>query len=414
MKMKKMVATLLVGVMMVSVVGCGSSDNSSESGESGSSDKVTITLGMNADPFEGEIVEQQVAAFMEANEDIEVVVEPIAGDIWEVLKTRMVAGDEPDVFYMDIFQTPQFIDAGQLAAIDDVLIEEDIADFDTALLDAFRGEDGTLYGVPKDYSTLALYYNKQMFEDAGLEPPTTWEELEKAAKTLTKDNVTGLSLQNELPRVQPFFYSNGGTMMEDGVPTLNNEKNIEAYEFWLSLLENNYAKTPQELGVGWDGDAFASEMVAMTVEGTWMVNSLTELAPDLEYGVVPVPIAEADASMQFTVAYSMSTNTEYPDEAKELIKFLTSTEQQLVVADAGRSIPSRTSAVKTYVEKYPERQVFVDVTPVASEFRYGIVSATVVDEAAKAMEKVLLDPDASVQDAFDEAQENIEKALEDY
>ncbi len=411
MKIKKIIPTLLAGAMMMSVVGCGNSDNSSESSDSG---KVTLTLGMTADPFEAEIVEEQVAAFMEANEDIEVVVEPIAGDIWEVLKTRMVAGDEPDVFYMDIFQTPQFIDAGQLAAIDDVLTEEDMADFDSALLNAFKGEDGTLYGVPKDYSTLGLYYNKQMFEDAGLEPPTTWEELEAAAKALTKDNVTGLSLQNELPRVQPFFYSNGGTMMEDGVPTLNNEKNIEAYEFWLSLLENDYAKTPQELGVGWDGDAFASEMVAMTVEGTWMENSLIELNPDLEYGVVPVPVAETEASMQFTVAYSMSTNTESPEEAKELIKFLTSTEQQLVVADAGRAIPSRTSAVETYVEKYPERQVFVDMVSVASEFRYGIVSSTVVDEAAKAMEKVLLDPDASVQDAFDEAQANIEKALEDY
>ncbi|WP_410495609.1 ABC transporter substrate-binding protein [Cellulosilyticum sp. ST5] len=414
---KKAMSLMLAATMLGSVVtGCSSSkgDTSTPSTEGAgvnNGEKVELTIGISADPVEVDLVTQQAEAYMEKNPNVKLVVEPIAGDIWEVLKTRMVSNAEPDIFYMDIFQAAQFIDAGKLASLDDLFTPEELADFEPALVNGFKGQDGVLYGIPKDFSTLALYYNKKMFEEAGITPPTTWEELESAAKALTKDGVVGLSLQNGIDRVQPFFYSNGGSMLEDGKPTLNNPKNIEAYEFWLSLLKNGYAQTPQQLGVGWDGDAFAGEHVAMTVEGTWMIANLQEIAPDLEYGVVPVPQKEQPASMQFTVAYSMSKSTKNPDVAKDVIKFLTSEEQQKLITDAGRAMPSRKSSLEAFVQAWPDRKVFAEAAPVASEFNYGVISSTVVAEAAKAMEKLLLDSSITVKEAFDEAQANIDKAL---
>ena len=408
---RKQVSTVITGALMLTMVAC-SGNGASVDAEG--DETVQLTIATYSDPNEVEIVTQQAEAYMAENPEIELIIEPISGDFWEVLKTRMVAEDEPDIFYMDLFQAAQFIDAGKLAPLDDALTEEDFADFDKALLNGFKGKDGVQYGIPKDFSTLGLYYNIEMFEEAGLTPPTTWEELESTAKALTKDGVVGLSLQNGIDRVQPFFYSNGGSMLENGIPTLNNPKNIEAYEFWNSLLQNKYAQTPQQLGVGWNGDAFASGIAAMTIEGNWMVNSLLEVAPDLAYGVVPIPQSEVPASMQFTVAYSMSNNTEHPEEAKDVIQFLTSEEQQLVTADAGRSMPSRTTALEMFVEKYPERKVFAEQAPVASEFNYGVISPTVVSEAASAMERILLDPSVSVEEAFNEAQAKIDKALSEY
>ncbi len=409
---RKFVASVVLGVSLLTVTACSSNNVKNDEGTNG--DKVKLTVATYADPFEVDIVTEQATAYMEENPNVELIIEPVAGDFWEVLKTRMVANDEPDIFYMDLFQAAQFIDAEKLASLDDILTEEDLADFEPALLNGFKGADGSQYGIPKDFSTLGLYYNKQLFEDAGLQPPTTWEELESTAKALTNDGVVGLSLQNGIDRVQPFFYSNGGSMLKDGVPTLNDPKNIEAYAYWNNLLQSKVAQTPQQLGVGWNGDAFGSGIAAMTIEGTWMVNSMSEIAPDLDYGVVPIPQKETPASMQFTVAYSMSKNTEHPEEAKDVIKFLTSTEQQLVIADAGRAMPSRTSALQTYIENYPERAVFADLAPVASEFNYGVISPTVVSEASKAMEKILLNPSVSVEDAFNEAQANIDKALSEY
>lgn len=412
MKLRRVIAGIMSMTLVATMIGCSSNESSTSS----SDEKITITVATYSDPDEVEIVEQQAAVYMEQNENVEIVVEPISGDIWEVLKTRMAANEEPDIFYMELFQVEQFIDAGKLASLSDMFTEEELEDFNETLIAGFTGEDGELYGIPKDYSTLALYYNVEMFEEAGLEPPTTWEELEEVAAALTTDDVIGLTLQNELARCQPFFYSNGGGMMDGETVTFNSEENIEAYEFWISLFSNGYADTPANLGYGWSGDTFAAGAAAMTIEGSWMVNSMMELNSDLEYGVVEIPIAEdgTEASMQFTVAYSMATNTEYPEVAMDVIEFLTSYEQQLVVAEAGRSMPSRTSALEEYVELYPERQVFVDVTTYASEYNYGIVSSTVVTETSSAMEKVLLDPATTVQEAFDEAQENIEAALEAY
>lgn len=406
---KKLVSMLVCATMtMTAMTGCGRSKQDTGNTKA----QISLTIACTADPFEVDLVTKQAKNYMEANPEVKLIVEPIAGDIWEVLKTRMISNAEPDIFYMDIFQAAQFIDANKLAKLDDLFTEEELAEFESVLVDAFRGQDGSLYGIPKDFSTLGLYYNVEMFEEVGIEPPTTWDELEAAAKALTKDGVIGLSLQNEIARVQPLFYSNGGSMLENGKPTLNNPKNIEAYEFWLSLFKNGYTQTPQQLGYGWNGDVFASGAAAMTIEGTWMVNSIKQTAPDLAYGVVPIPQKYEPASMQFTVAYAMSNSTKYPEVAKDVIKFLTSEEQQEFIADAGRAMPSRLVSLERFKEKWPQYKVFAEVAAVASPFNYGVVGPTVVTESAKAMEKLLLDPTVSVKQAFDEAQTVIDRALQ--
>ncbi len=425
MKLKKFIAIMVACALPFTLAACGgsgtsdntpssssSSSSSSSTGETTTGDKVSVTVAIYSDPFEVDIVTKHADAYMAENQDVEVIIEPVAGDIWEVLKTRMAADSEPDIFYMDIFQSAQFIDAGKLAPLNDVLSDDDYNDFEPALLNGFTHDD-TLYGIPKDFSTLALYYNKDIFDAAGLSAPTTWEELNETATTLSTDGQVGLIIQNELPRMQPFFYSNGGGMVKDGVPTLNTPENVEAYKFVVDMINSGAAQTPQQMGVGWSGDGFASGQAAMAVEGTWMVNSLLELSPDLNYGVVEIPVKNNSASMQFTVAYSMSNNTEHPEVAKDVISFLTSYDQQLEVANAGRSMPSRLSALETYKSNWPERSIFADVASVASEFNYGIISPTVVTETANAMEKVLL-TGADVEEAFAEAQEKIDTALSQY
>ena len=115
---KKAMSLMLAATMLGSVVtGCSSSkgDTSTPSTEGtgvNNGEKVELTIGISADPVEVDLVTQQAEAYMEKNPNVKLVVEPIAGDIWEVLKTRMVSNAEPDIFYMDIFQAAQFIDAG--------------------------------------------------------------------------------------------------------------------------------------------------------------------------------------------------------------------------------------------------------------------------------------------------------------
>jgi len=391
----------------------GESTNGSQSTNGGSSggETVELTLAHYADLTAEQTYKKVAEAFMDTHPNIKVKTEPYTGDFHDVLKTRLATGAGPDVFFLDAFQSAAFIDAERLMPLDDYLGDYDLDDFEENLLQAFQGPDGKQYGIPKDYNTLALFYNKQMLEDAGVEVPTTWDELMAAAKTLTKGNVKGLVLQNELPRFQPFFYSNGGGMLTDGNPAVNSPENAEALKFWLSLFQEDVAATPADLGVGWDGDAFAQGLAAMTIEGNWMSGYVEELAPDLAYGIAPIPISKEQANMIFTVSFSVNSGTKHPAEAAELVKFLTSKEAIAMVADeSGGVIPPRKSMKADFQAKFPNRQPFIDAVAVASEFNYGVKSPTVVSQMGNTAEALRLGEETDVQAALDAAQKAIDAA----
>ncbi len=94
--------------------------------------------------------------------------EVISDQYMDVVKTRLIGGEGPDVFYLDAFEAPAMIETGVLEPLDDYVTDDfDINDFEKPLLDAFKGPDGKIYGFPKDYSTLALFYNKKCLKKQG-------------------------------------------------------------------------------------------------------------------------------------------------------------------------------------------------------------------------------------------------------
>ncbi len=428
MTLKKMLSLSMATVMASSVLlaGCGAKEPAQATPDApkvetpkakadepaAPVESVEISIAHFSDPFETETVAKQIDLFMQQNPNIKVVAEPITGDFWEVLKTRMASNNEPDVFYMDVFQAGSFMDADRLLALDEHLTDYDMDDFYGSLVDAFKGTDGKIYGIPKDFNTLLLYYNKKMLADAGVEVPKTWDDLTAAATKLSTGGKKGLVLQNELPRFQPFFFSNGGSMMKDGKPVVNSPENAEALAYWVSLLKDGkIGDTPANLGVGWDGDAFGQEMVAMTVEGGWMVPYLRETAPDLDFGVAQIPMKKNPASMVFTVAYAVSANTKQVEASTKLAKFLSNKEMQQIVVDAGRAMPSRKSMGEIFSQKYPDRAEFFVAVPHASAFNYGVISPAVVKEVNDAAVGLLQGGATDAQKALDQAQANIDAAL---
>src|SRR5690606_16706625 len=115
--------------------------------------------------------------FEKKHPDIKVKHDVIADQYMDVLKTRLIGGTGPDVFYLDAFEAPGLIEAGVLEPLDKYVTKDfDVNDFEKPMLQAFQ-HNGKTYGFPKDYSTLALFYNKKMLEKAGVEVPKTWDEL---------------------------------------------------------------------------------------------------------------------------------------------------------------------------------------------------------------------------------------------
>ena len=134
----------------------------------------TITLMMWGGAIEEQEVKGYIAAFNEVYPDIEVqIIRP--ADYWPKLMSMLAAGTPPDVFYMGF---PEFVEYHakdtllNLQPYVDATSNFNASDFFPGLLDAFRDrETGELYGIPKDWSTYVLYYNKEMFEEAGLPTP---------------------------------------------------------------------------------------------------------------------------------------------------------------------------------------------------------------------------------------------------
>lgn len=159
--------------------------------------------------------------------------------------------------------------------------------------------DDTLYGVPFGCNCLALYYNEDMFEAAGItEVPTTWDELKEAAEKLTSDNVTGLafcSVQNEEGTFNfvPWLWSTGATSYE-----INSENGIRALSFVKDLIDSGVMSKEC---INWtQGDVmnqFISGNVAMMINGPWQIPTMREEAPELNYNVALIPMDAEYASV---------------------------------------------------------------------------------------------------------------------
>jgi len=142
-----------------------------------------------ANPAEQKLLRQVLNEFEVQHPGIKVKHEVINDQYMDVIKTRFVGEAAPDVFYLDVFEAPFLMSQDVLEPLDAYIKPEfDLGDFQVTLLDSFKYQNH-IYGLPKDYSTLALFYNKQAFAAANLSsPPTTWDELRSDSKLLTVDH----------------------------------------------------------------------------------------------------------------------------------------------------------------------------------------------------------------------------------
>ena len=392
-RQSRLMTAAAIGAVLLATAACGSgaggSSATSGSGSAGSTAAatkgvaLTLMMGSSGDA-ETNAVRAAAAAYSKQSGNTVTVVP--ASNLDQQLTQAMAGGSPPDVFYVDgaTFQT--LASDGSLFPYLSQLPYA--SDFYPALTKAFTYK-GTAYCAPKDFSTLALEINTDMWKAAGLtsaDIPTTWAQLEAAAKKLTKGKVTGLVVGDTLDRVGAFMAEAGGSYMNaDGSAfTFDSPQNIQGLTFVQQLAKEGVLKFPKQVGAGWGGEAFGKGLAAMTVEGNWILGAMQADYPNVHFETVPMPAGPTGTkgTLSFTDCWGVASASKNQAAAVDFVKFLTQTDQQLTFAKLFGVMPSRQAAQAQYEAANPTSKAFIE-------------------EAAYAMPQVMTKGFPQVQQAFD-------------
>ncbi|WP_285766783.1 extracellular solute-binding protein [Peribacillus sp. SI8-4] len=327
----KTVAKLVSGAVLVAgLTACGFSSEKSGS----SKDDNSISLAVwGSSPAETKGLEKTVATF-EKESGIDVKIEVIQDNFQDALTARFAAKNAPDVFYLESFTAPKFIKSGVVAELKDV---DNPDDFYQPLLNSFKDE-GKLYALPKDYSTLGMYVNTDLLTKAGYtmeDVPKDWVGLMAFSK----------ELQGKLAKDQAAmifdtaFARNMSSLIASGLTPVTDKNRAdftsspEALDYLQSLVDGKkagYLKNPSiDLGMDSAGAAFGSNKAVIMIEGNWVLSALRQNYPDVKYEVVEAPTVNGkNQTTTFTVGYAMAKATDKKEAATEFVKYMTGKGQQ--------------------------------------------------------------------------------------
>lgn len=390
--MKKKLISILMSAAMISVllVGCGNTESASANQEAPTAETVTesepteepseapteetaeataapdeaITItyaNFNASGGNEATLDSMYEAFHEKYPNITVEIETIAyDDYFTTMQTRIAGGTAPDCFEMNIENFGAYASNGLLENVSDV----DTSKINQTALSAFN-YDGTQYGLPENFSTVILVYNKDLFDKAGIDYPTndwTREDVDKAAEAIRAlgDDTFGIFqpvTYNEFYKVAAQY--GGSLISEDGKSfTINSPENVEALTSLVSrVLETNVQPTTEQMGGMGDWDLFESGRLGMIPTGTWCFNTFTD-ACDFSWDICVEPGQTQKATHFF--ANALCVNAAATDEAKAAAKswlgFLASSDETAAIRlEAGWDLPalSDMNALSSYLEITP-------------------------------------------------------------
>ncbi|WP_130799825.1 sugar ABC transporter substrate-binding protein [Streptomyces otsuchiensis] len=280
---------------------------------------------------------------------------------------RMASSDSlPDILELDGSELPQFAETGGLLPVGEAGVETSEFSDSAVSLGSF---DGTQYGVARSVNSLALIYNVELLAEAGVEPPTTWQELEETAALLTSGSTYGMAFSaspnaDGVYQFLPFFWSAGGdeAALDDGAGDA-------ALQLWKELVD---AGSASRSVVNWNqqdvNDQFISGRAAMMINGPWQVPVLSG-QDAVEWAVATIPVPEAGQDPVPPIGGTVMTvpagGEEREQNAGRILNCLNSEENQLSWGERVNNVPTRADAARTYREQNPELAAFADLVATA-------------------------------------------------
>lgn len=274
------------------------------------------------------------------------------------MEAGFAAGDPPDVFYVNSDKAPKWIADGWLKPLNNYIRESDFstAPFFQPLLAAFAGPGNRIYGLPKDWSPLAVYTNDDLLDAAGVAAPSTWAELRSTAQRLFVPSGVPICLTPSWSRALALVYQNGGSFPgpDSGQVTINSAAAKGAVDFLVGLIHDGLAATSDQLDESWCGQAFADGRAAIVLEGNWLAPFLDADYPQVHYTISPMIRNIQRGNIAFTVSYSIAEASEQKRAAWEFVRYATGPEGMAVWTSGGLALPSRSD-----VAPAPGREAFI-------------------------------------------------------
>ena len=356
MKFKKVMALALASTMVFSMAACGGSKDDGGSSDAGDSKKEekseggdTLSISIwdsNQEPGINEIL----ADFTEET-GIKTKLTVVKWDeYWTMLEAGAQGGSLPDVFWMHSNESQRYMSNDMLLDLTDKIADSDLIDPANYPEDIWGlyTYDEKYYAVPKDVDTIALWYNKAMFDEAGLAYPTadwTWDDVTEAAKKLTKEDGSqyGLAVRNDNNQAGYYnlVYDNGGHIInEDKTKSgWDDPKTIEAMEVLESWIKDGVMPPIETMSENGEDVLFQSGKVAMVLQGSWMVAAYRDNEYTAENcDVVELPKSATTgrrASVYNGLGWAASANGKNTENAWKLIEYLGSEKAQKKQAELG-------------------------------------------------------------------------------
>jgi multiple sugar transport system substrate-binding protein len=358
-----------------------------------SAQPTTVTFAYFGDPAEQAAFISVVEGFhatLPQSDGVPIRIEtnavPSQADYLTRLTTDFAAGAPPDVSLFNYRRMAQYYNRGALEVLDGRAQEStvlDLSGFYPAALDAFRNSADEVVCLPQNISSQVVYYNRELFDAAGLAYPApewSWQAFRQTALALTQPDTDGdgeadqhgLGLEPQLIRMAPFIWQNGGELVDDpAAPTrlaLDAPITQEAIRFVADLaLVDQVVPSRNAEAVQSHRDRFYGGKIAMYIDSRRIVPTLRELA-QFDWDVAPLPTGKRAASVLHSDGYCLAAASEVKDAAWAFIEYALSAEGQIRAAQLGRTVPSlrsvaESSAFLDATQPPASAQVWLDIAP---------------------------------------------------
>lgn len=357
--------------------------------------------------------------YMKANPDVKINVRSvqftnIVNDLARGIATRSA----PDIAYIDNPEIALFASRGMLLDLTPYIEASDVVDLEDIYpgpLAAMTYEDG-IYGLPRGANTIALFYNADMFREAGLDPndpPETWDELYEAAKVLTKpkENIYGLAFAAQASEEATFQFLPWVQMTGGDYDNINTEGAAKALNLWNTFIDEGLASPDTLIRGQWESTGtFNTGSAAMVISGPWELPRMSKEA-DFDFRATILPVPEVGAKHFSALGEGdnvILASSEHPDEAFKFLEYLHANMDR--VWNEFGFLPATNVEVKD--PKFPEiYAVFAESMKYARN-RGPHAEWPKISEAIQTAIQKTLTEQSSAEDALAQAQAEIDRVLQ--